>query len=1368
MRGFSYLFVLQILFFGSRASAQSIHFEPLTAADGLSQGMIHAMLQDRQGLLWFGTRDGLNRYDGYHFEVFQNDPFNPFSPSDNIITCLLEDHEGRIWAGTENNGVSILDPGSGRFYQIGTGAGKLSHQTVITMTKTADGAVWVGTSHGANRIVLPKNLPANSPDLAGVAQIEQFFWDGADSPGFPPSNQIATLLADCDQKSLWCITGRRGFRLDLKTGKQQDFFHCDAGNQSGCSLNTLGLCQSPDGTIWATMPDRFFRVRAGENQPMQLPYPNLQGSFKKTVSILADAEGNLFFTTLGSMFRLPATAIADGRLPQPADFEFLPAFSNEAMYAASLLSDRQGLLWLGSNGYGLLKYRPKSKQFDHFLQNISLRSLRVDGRGRVFFWSWIEQVRSFDLRNRRIEPPLLPIENYWHYDCLPTADGSLWLLARARESQVKGSIFVKINAQNLRPEAFFPVEIVTDQFSQIAEDPAGILWANGANSQLVRFDPRNGQSQVIDFSGVTGFNENSFNPRFDREGRFWLGTPHGLLRGLPRGDGGFDFSVFRNNPADRSTLAANTVLCTLDDPARPSEQIWVGTKGGGLHLMDKKSGKISRRFTTAEGLPNNVIYGILADRMGNLWMSSNSGLCQFNPQSVHFQNFSTADGLQSDEFNTISFASDPASGRLFFGGVNGLTAFDPAQLAPPDSSPVVRITGLKIHNRPARVGDGVLEKSLEMTEKITLPFSKNQVTVEFAAMDFTTPSKNQYRYRLIGAGKDWTEATTSNSATYANLAPGKYIFEVVTGGSRGVWNGATARLEIEVSPPWWRSNLAYLCYFLLLAGAGWRGYQFQINRIKLQNERDFEHREALRLAELDRMKTEFFSSVTHEFRTPLTLILEPARQILKEKTLAAAHPNLHLIENNANRLLRYVNQLLDLGKIEHRQMSLDLRRGNLAETLRPVFEEFLPTAKKMGVALEFEADDALPDSDFDSNKVDQIVQNLLSNALKFTPAGGKIELKILFQPVENQLEIRVSDTGAGISAADLPRVFERYFQSAASVENAESRGGRGTGIGLALVKEFAEMMGGRVAVQSELGKGSVFSVWMPVAAAATNFEKNAVSAVVAAAADFSNFEKIGSQNSPQIHLLLVEDNPELQQFIKQSLPKNWQIETADDGEQGIQKALELLPDAVISDVMMPRRDGLELTDFLKNDPRTSHLPIVLLSAKSALESRLAGLRRGADVYLTKPFHSEELIANVENLVATRQRLRDVFSKSLEKTSVLASAAEVFEPAENDFLKNLLEVVEQNLDNSEMSADDFAKSVFMSRSQLHRKLTALTGQSLGDFVKNHRLDRARDLLQIGELAVQDIAARTGFVNVKHFSTQFRERFGMPPSRLKTSV
>lgn len=1346
------LLIFYVLFLSAvHTAAQVPILEKLDATQGLSQGMIYDLEQDRQGFLWFATKDGLNRYDGYNFKVYLNNPFDPFSLSDNEVQSMAEDRLGRLWIGTVNDGINIFNRANGKFYHFNG----LTDQSVTCLTPASDGTVWAGTSSGVFRIQAPEQLPDASPELSGILKVEPCLWEDPGTSQHFKSNHCTDLMASGDGK-IWVSTFREIGYYD--TASKSYFKVYTNSPQPNGDPTVSNFEAGPDGSIWVGQPGQLLRIRSGQTEVFTLP----ERSVFPLSSIVFDANGTLFLSTRKQIYKLPQASSAT---PSNAQFELFYHFPEEGIIGSTqMLMDRGGLLWIGTNGYGILKYNAGNYQFEHNFPGKSPRRIFCDHQGRA--WAWVAGGIFFQIqgKDRAPGPKLYDDPRWLQHDGVSTGDGNLWLLCEKKENQSAEGQLICLDEKTLQKKGEFPIPINIRMFARIFSDNEGSLWICGDRSQLARFDLGNSHFETFDFSGVTGYRESSLSISIDPDHQIWIGTAHGLVEGRLEGPGNITFKLYKNRPEDMQSLNCNAILCWLDDPKDPSGVAWIGTKGGGLNRLDKRKGTF-RHITNSEGLANNVVYGVLPDAAGFLWLSTNCGLSCYDPATGYVQNFFSIDGLQDNEFNTLSYAAG-FDGKLYFGGVNGITSFYPGQLQKYTQAPPVFLTGLKINNIAATARNGMLPTNIEQAQKLILNYTQNQLTFEFAAIDFAAPRLNRFSYHLIGADQDWLEPVTGNNAKYSHLRPGKYVFEVKTGGSRGIWNGTPARLEIVILPPYWQTWWAYCIYMVLFGVATWLFYRFQMNRIRLKNELAYEHREARRLAELDQMKTDFFNGVTHEFRTPLTLLLEPARQLLNDTKDTSSRYRLELIQQNARRLLHFVNQLLDLSKMEAGRMPLNENTGYPLETLRRVMEGFEPLAKQRGITLSGDWPENEVAVVFDEIKWEQVFSNLLSNALKFTDQGGEVRLSVEIseESAQSTFRILVTDSGIGIPAEALPHIFERFYQA------GHLRGG--SGIGLALCKQLVERMGGHIGVESTQGKGTRFVVELPcekalsasgIAAKPERVETLAETPASAIPDPVLPASAIYKGDGAPPFLLIIEDDAGLRQLLRASMPPQYRIAEAADGEEGIQMALDLVPDLIISDLVMPGKSGFEVVQTLKSDPGASHIPIILLTAKASIESRLEGLSRGADVYLTKPFRSDELILQIENLLSSRRKMQAYFSDNAPTNAMKDSAREVLPAPENEFLQRLIEVVERNLENDNMDAEGFAKAVFVSRSQLHRKVSALTGLPLSEFVRNYRLDRAKELLSQKSGSITEIAWRTGFSNPKYFSTCFKERFGTSPSR-----
>ena len=839
----------------------------------------------------------------------------------------------------------------------------------------------------------------------------------------------------------------------------------------------------------------------------------------------------------------------------------------------------------------------------------------------------------------------------------------------------------------------------------------------------------------------------------DRTGSIWIGTGYGVEVLDP--DTGL-FSHYLSQPGDPNSLSNNSILALAEDSRG---WIWIGTHGG-LNLFDKEK-KQFRAFTTADGLPHNSVLTVVEDKNGNLWMSSPKGISHLritqHRDSVQFQflNFDQYDGLQGKQYNENG-ALRTKNGEMVFGGANGFNIFNPDEIAENRMIAPLIITDLQVLNqsiRPNTVYDGrtILKNSVAFTQDVELRHKDNVFSIEFGVLSFFHPEKSNYKYMLEGFDKKWISTTGEHrKVTYTNLDPGDYTFRVIASNNDGVWNEEGIRLRIKVLPPFWKTNYAFAIYAaLIFAGL------FVTRKLIQQRERmnfaiEQERMEAQRMHELDMMKLKFFTNVSHEFRTPLTLILTPVERMLNKPNEPIPPGQFELIYRNAKRLLNLVNQLLDFRKLEVQEIRFNPSEGDIVQFVRETVFSFSDLAEKKAIPLRFETTLDKLETIFDQDKLEKILFNLLSNAFKFTPEGGEVSVEL--QLVDSSaVRIFVRDTGIGIPADKKDRIFERFFQH--EVPNAMVN--QGTGIGLSITKEFVRAHNGTIIVESEPGKGSCFIVTLPVKAVHVvpleNVSSQTDEKIVADEVKVNGYHKHPS-------LLLVEDNEDFRFYLKDNLRLQYNIIEAKDGDDGWEKVLSHLPDLVVSDIMMPGMDGIELCRRIKNDARVSHTPVILLTARSAEEQKIEGFASGAEDYITKPFNFEILQSRIKNLIHQRESFQREFRKHID---VRASNLNITSLDEK-LISHALEIVESKLADPDFSVEELARELGMSRVHLYKKLQALTGKSPIEFIRTLRLQHAAQLLERSQLTVSEIAYKVGFNNPKYFARYFKEEYKVLPS------
>ncbi|MCB9317040.1 MAG: response regulator [Lewinellaceae bacterium] len=1316
------------------------HSTLLSVNEGLSQGMVFDILQARDGFLWIATKDGLNRYDGYRFEIFTSDPFDPFSLSNNEIWRLFEDSKGRIWM-THMGGIDIFVPETNRFFHLEARHFPDFNWGILLFTETADGTIWLAGNGNLCNVKIPENALLPSKGAFPEFEIQQIE-PPLDSSGKPAavhavySSPTRGLLVSAD-------TGLYGF--DPATNQYRSLLTTD--------LAPSVLGEDKAGRLWLIVfpessggphDDQQVRLWAwSENQKAPRTFPAYDNFYCRM-----DKDGYLWLWYKRIVHKWHPDHLLQGGAPE---FEWLndaPYVQNPAYSPKTLHIDQSGIAWLGTNGFGMVKINPVKPKFTSYLSASSQRLVVEDPQQRLFTIMDCSKLYASARFERSVNNPwLLYRPDY------------TWLLAAAFDNSGQcwysfgSGILCRFDAQSGAER-----QIPWKGFG-LVKGKNGKLYAV-AEDGLLEFDPATEQQQFFPFGRPT------FHFAYDAcskylycasSGTLWIFGLKGLVRAQQAG-AGFQFDFFVNNPANPASLSENTVLSVAEDPLEPGRYLWVGTKGGGLNRLDLQTGTF-RHFKTAQGLPDNVVYGILPDDSGHIWLSTNKGLCRFHVRDESTKNFTVADGLQDNEFNRSSYLK-LHDGTLIFGGVNGLTAFRPDSLSFNEHRPQTHIVGLSINNERRSIYFSAQQAA---EQPLVFTYSENFLTLEFAALEFSNPAQNHYRYQLIrhsGLGSasetKWIDLGDKNNVQFANLSPGRYTFRVLGSNNDGLWSDRPAELKFSIRPPWWASWWAWLGYLLLASAIIWRLYRFQLQRRLYQQE-------AFRLRELDMFKNRFFTNITHEFRTPLTVILGASAQ-LEQYEGQRVRSKAGLIRRSGENLLRLINQLLDLAKLESNTLQVHYEHGDAVHYLRYIVGSLQSLAGMKQVQLQMQSSLESLHMDYDPDRLVQIVYNLLSNAIKFTPAGGAVSLQLTVEkgPGGDHLRLAVSDNGVGIPEADLAFIFDRFYQS----KNLEKARAGGTGIGLALTKELVQVLGGTIAVQSVLNRGTTFTVLLPVRHEANQPVEHAGAAGPETAGNGTaeTGQAVKPVVRPGVSLLIIEDNPEVVAYLRNCLEKKFALDFAFNGSSGVEKALETIPDLIVSDVMMPEKDGFEVCEILKNDVRTSHIPVVLLTAKAGAENRIAGLKRGADAYLTKPFYEEELLAVLNNLMAQQRKWQLKYGQAAMLSEVAETPDAEHEP-EQAFLGKFRAVVEAQLSNADFDMLQLEKALAMSRSQIFRKTKALTGKSPSQFIRSIRLHHGRRLLQTTGLTVSEIAYEVGFATVKYFSDAFLEEFGERPTAVR---
>jgi signal transduction histidine kinase/CheY-like chemotaxis protein/AraC-like DNA-binding protein len=790
---------------------------------------------------------------------------------------------------------------------------------------------------------------------------------------------------------------------------------------------------------------------------------------------------------------------------------------------------------------------------------------------------------------------------------------------------------------------------------------------------------------------------------------------------------------------------------------------WIGSNGGGLTRLDKH-GKFTS-YSEADGLSNGVIYKIVADDSARLWMSTNKGISSFDIKSGRFKNYSYQNGLQKSTFY-LGAGLRTSTGELFFGGLDGFNFFNPQTLRYNRVVPSLVFTDLKISNRSVVPGPKeAIKEHISVAKEITLGYKQN-FSLDFVALNYTAPQENRYSYKLEGFDKDWNQVGALRKAVYTNLDPGHYTFRLKATSDDGLWNSPETSIKIYVRPPFWLTSYAYGVYAFLIVCflIVWRywGIRRLKNKFALEQERvqvrqliEQERKESERQHEFDQLKIKFLTNLSHEFRTPISLIVGPTEKLLGQENSDAKRRQLTLVKRNARRLLNLVNHLLDFRKLEANELKLYLTEGDLVSFVKDIVDSFMDISESKNIRFSFFSSLDHLYMSFDKDKLERILFNLLSNAFKFTDKNGEVVLKIE-RGLDSNVKITVSDTGVGIAPAIREKIFERFFQDNSNTGVLN----QGSGIGLSITKEFVRLHGGSIELESVPGKGSVFTVLLPYAENTGRFvsheqpvEQGNNVLVEESAKQSENIP--GPEKST---VLLVEDNEDFRSYLKENLEAWYKIAEASDGKEGWQKVLSMHPQVVVSDISMPYMDGIALCQKIKSDKRTSHIPVILLTALTGESNHLKGLRTGAVDYLTKPFNFEILNIKIRNLLGLNQNFKSTYTRHIK----IDTPDAVVQSDDEKLMLTITRYIEDNIDNPELTVEELSKHVFMSRGSLYSKIVALTGETPVEFIRSFRLNKAAELLEHSDMKIAQIGYAVGFTTPNYFTRAFKAKFNISPS------
>jgi len=1390
------LLVALLILYSTSGTTQTnrLYFDHLTSKNGLSQNDVNCIMQDSKGFMWFGTNDGLNRYDGYEFTIFKPQPADPHSIPSNLILSLAEDSAGRIWIGTAGHGLCCYNPDNRKFYTFRLcpeDQPGCRYHHIKNLLTDQQGHLWVATIAGLQ--VFQLKFPGKKEGELALNVSKELI---------PPELQqgyFEALYLD-EEGNIWagCMRGLYRLSPPQREGAAflSEYIPIDPGlPQLHVRAITRDMYKA---LVLATTQGLYYQSGSTEtNLPLFSPF--YRESF---VSVSVDSLNQIWSAgSLGlrQFQKGPGDPLPHNTGVYTRNLQEQNSLSKDVL--RTLYTDRNSMVWVGTNGGGINKFDPQKMTSLHFKKSLKEGSINYDKIRAVFE----DSQENLWIGTEGGGLNFLPVENsrtdYEHFRHLkePSYVFAFTEVEEHHQNYVyfggqtnPGLYKMKVPSS---PKEFHAdnVEVIHQiphPVFSLLNDANETLWIGTYHAGLLRMKlpPPEGDPVIEHFQHAQNdpgsLSNNIIRSLLkDSKGNIWVGTGVGLNQ-IPAQSTRNEkptFIRYRHHADDPHSLSHDYILALYESK---EGDLWIGTFGGGLNKFVPETQDRPAHFihyTEEHGLANNVVKGILEDEAGNLWIASNKGISRFDPRSGSFKNYDTDDGLQSDEFSELA-CFRRSNGEMIFGGVNGFNVFTPESFSDNTYLPQVVFTGLQVLNKPIEAGEllngrTILEQSISRTRHIHLKHHENSFSLKFAAIHYSAPDKNQYKYKLEGFDPDWIHIDASKRfATYTNLEPGEYTIYVKASNNDGVWNEQPASIHISISPPFWRSWWAYLIYGLLVIGMLAAFRRYTIIGIREKHQLMLEHLEKERTEELHQMKLRFFTNISHEFRTPLTLITGPLEYLIKKGQQLdeqQRRQQYDFIQKNAGFLLRLVNQLLDFHKLDQGKMKLQVQKGNVMDFIREVTEPFQFVASKKQIEYQVLTDSEEITMWFDPDILEKTLYNLLSNAFKYTPVGGQILVEVSscqlhippHNPGQTYLEIRVRDTGPGIPPEKRKHLFERFYQS------PHPAGGHrpGTGIGLAFTKSLIELHHGQIQLDDKQQQGTCFVVRLPLAKShysSTEIARQpAIDATVAApplpAPAYLNPDENGKHeavNENQPLLLIVDDHPDIRTFIRQAFASEYTFLEAENGAKALQLAREHIPELIISDVMMPVMDGFELCQKLKTDPQTSHIPLVLLTAKSSDESELQGFVTGADGYVRKPFNVEILKARVQNILNWRQELRARYRRE-----ILLQPEEIAVTSTDEiFLKKAMEIVNEHMEDPDFNVETMVREIGMSRSKLYLKLKALTGQSTSEFIRSVRLKRAVQLLEKSDMTVKEVMYMTGFNTASYFAKCFKKQFGVSPS------
>jgi signal transduction histidine kinase/ligand-binding sensor domain-containing protein/DNA-binding response OmpR family regulator len=1362
---FRSLLFLQLIFWSDfvYGQYQNPTFVPV-APEVLSNSLVRCIYKDSRGFIWFGTETGLVRYDGTNAFKYEHSPDDKRSIPYNAINAIIEDSSHNLLIGTAQ-GLVLYNRERDNFFNLDSIAGNknfLNNRYITALSNDAEGKIWIGTHGDGINVYDPKTFTFT------------YVYDAKSGDVSPTTNYITCFL---QVGNIMWVGTKGGLRL-FKTNDASKV-SSPVQDKSVTSNEITQVKRDPFGNMWLATADGQIIEMVEKGGAYSLKRTVLGQAFRRagsTILILSpDRIGNLWFggQNAGLNYMDAKTHAITRYFSEEDDVKKIPTNSVRSVYI-----DDMGITWIGTYNKGAYLIDNNAKKFEVWRRNVfakqtlpanDVRSFAEDEEGNVWIACYGGGLSKLDIKNNQLlnfETVNRRLATRYLSSLLFDSHGNLWIGTWGQGIYKFSPISGDLVHYQLRSKGFGDNKVFS-----IYEDKRKIIWVGTVGSGLFYFNSSKGEFVLLNEEKKTDhISKTAYVTSIleDVDSTIWAGTLYGLYALRRESNTTFKYTWYNQNSALHNISSFN--IQTICEDAQQS--LWFGTGHNGLGKFSQDGLKVNM-IQKKDGLPGNAIRGILPDERGNLWISTNAGLSRFNALTQSFKNYTKDDGLTSNEFQSNAYLKS-RDGKFYLGTDNGFISFYPDSIRDNMTSPVVYLNDFTLNNQPVEIGakGSPLKKHISLTSEIELSHDQRSFMIDFVAINYGQSHKSQYCYMLKGFDKNWNCTGSNHTATYTNLDPGDYTFFVKAANSDGVWSKAPAKINIIIHPAPWNTWWAKLLYIVLFLTIIFILTKIRTERIKIKNQLELERLAREKEHALSESKTQFFTNISHEFRTPLSLILLPLESLISsEQFPAAIKDRLVTVYKSADKMMRLVSELMDFSKLESTEMKLRVHYGELVKFIYDVASVFNDLAKKRNIRFEIDPRVTVLEGWFDRDKLEKVVVNVLSNAFKFTPDNGQVRLIINVidqlggdEASKNRcLELTITDNGIGISAHEMPYIFDKFYQAKSSTKISNP----GTGIGLSLAKGLIERHHGSIHAESIPNERTTFVIRLPIDRERyTNDEVlekpvDILSAPHENPADeeglvFNDRIPVGTHDRPQI--LVVEDNDELRKYISLELRDEFVVLEAEDGLKGFEIACEKSPDLIISDILMPVKTGIELCQSIKSDLKTSHIPFILLTAKTTVEDQIRGIETGADVYITKPFSFRFLIAHVRQIIQARQQLYSRFSHDVYLMPSKVATNEI----DQAFLQKAIDYIVENIQDPQLGVDSVAGLFNLSRMQVYRKIKALTGKSVVEFIRTVRVKQALVLMEKQMYTLSEIAFQTGFNSASYFTRCFKDHFGKAPS------